>query len=93
MGHKLFGTGVVLSAQPMGNDTLLEIAFEKQAPKADGQFCSIDQGVSLSEIAKVIRARRRFYKIFYGNIAAVCKEDASAVISFTVFIDNSNKIM
>ena len=47
----------------------------------------------MSEIAKVIRARRRFYKIFYRNIAAVCKEDASAVISFTVFIDNSNKIM
>ena len=33
VGHKLFGTGVVLSAQPMGNDTLLEIAFEKAGTK------------------------------------------------------------
>ncbi|HIT53667.1 MAG TPA: UvrD-helicase domain-containing protein [Candidatus Fimivicinus intestinavium] len=31
--HKLFGTGVVLSAQPMGNDTLLEIAFDKAGTK------------------------------------------------------------
>ena len=33
VGHKLFGTGVVLSAQPMGNDTLLEIAIEKAGTK------------------------------------------------------------
>lgn len=33
VGHKLFGRGVVLSAQPMGNDTLLEIAFEKAGTK------------------------------------------------------------
>ena len=33
VGHKLFGTCVVLSAQPMGNDTLLEIAFEKAGTK------------------------------------------------------------
>lgn len=33
VGHKLFGTGVVLSAQPMGNDTLLEIAFDKAGTK------------------------------------------------------------
>ena len=33
VGHKLFGTGVVLSAQPMGNDTLLAIAFEKAGTK------------------------------------------------------------
>ena len=33
VGHKLFGTGVVLSAQPMGNDTLLETAFEKAGTK------------------------------------------------------------
>ena len=31
--HKAFGTGVVLSAKPMGNDTLLEIAFEKAGTK------------------------------------------------------------
>lgn len=33
VGHKLFGTGVVLSVQPMGNDTLLEIAFDKAGTK------------------------------------------------------------
>ena len=31
--HKVFGTGVVLSAQPVGNDTLLEIAFDKSGTK------------------------------------------------------------
>ena len=31
--HKAFGTGVVLDAKPMGNDTLLEIAFEKAGTK------------------------------------------------------------
>ncbi|MBP5272134.1 MAG: ATP-dependent DNA helicase PcrA, partial [Clostridia bacterium] len=31
--HKAFGTGVVLNAKPMGNDTLLEIAFEKAGTK------------------------------------------------------------
>lgn len=31
--HKVFGTGVVLSAQAVGNDTLLEIAFEKSGTK------------------------------------------------------------
>ena len=31
--HKVFGTGVVLSAQPVGNDTLLEIAFENSGTK------------------------------------------------------------
>ena len=29
-----FGTGVILTATPMANDTLLEIAFDKWAPKA-----------------------------------------------------------
>lgn len=33
VGHKVFGTGVVLSIQPMGNDTLLEIAFDKAGTK------------------------------------------------------------
>lgn len=33
VGHKVFGTGVVLSAQKMGNDTLLEIAFDKAGTK------------------------------------------------------------
>ena len=31
--HKAFGTGVVLNAKPMGNDTLLEIAFDKAGTK------------------------------------------------------------
>ncbi len=31
--HKVFGTGVVLSATPVGNDTLLEIAFDKSGTK------------------------------------------------------------
>ena len=31
--HKTFGTGVVLSALPMGNDTLLEIAFDRVGTK------------------------------------------------------------
>lgn len=31
--HKVFGQGVVLSVQPMGNDILLEIAFEKTGTK------------------------------------------------------------
>ncbi len=31
--HKSFGTGVVLSTQAMGNDTLLEVAFDKAGTK------------------------------------------------------------
>lgn len=31
--HKIFGTGVVLSVQPIANDTLLEIAFDKAGTK------------------------------------------------------------
>ena len=31
--HKTFGTGMILSASPMGNDTLLEIAFENVGTK------------------------------------------------------------
>lgn len=31
--HKVFGQGVILSAKSMGNDTLLEIAFEKSGTK------------------------------------------------------------
>ena len=31
--HKSFGTGVILSSQPMGNDTLLEVAFDKAGTK------------------------------------------------------------
>ena len=31
--HKVFGTGVILSAQAVGNDSLLEIAFDKSGTK------------------------------------------------------------
>ena len=31
--HKSFGTGVILSAKPMGNDYLLEVAFDKAGTK------------------------------------------------------------
>lgn len=34
--HKTFGQGLVLSARPMGNDTFLEIAFEKVGTKVLG---------------------------------------------------------
>ncbi|NLJ30552.1 MAG: UvrD-helicase domain-containing protein [Clostridiales bacterium] len=33
VSHKTFGRGMVLSASPMGNDTLLEIAFDKVGTK------------------------------------------------------------
>lgn len=31
--HKSFGTGTILSLQPMGNDTLMEVAFDKAGTK------------------------------------------------------------
>ena len=31
--HKVFGQGVILSCKPMGNDSMLEIAFEKSGTK------------------------------------------------------------
>lgn len=31
--HSVFGTGVILSAKPMGNDNLLEVAFDKAGTK------------------------------------------------------------
>ena len=31
--HKAFGTGVILTVTPMGNDQLLEIAFDKAGTK------------------------------------------------------------
>lgn len=33
VSHKTFGNGMILSASPMGNDTLLEIAFDKVGTK------------------------------------------------------------
>ena len=31
--HKSFGTGTILTLQPMGNDTLMEVAFDKAGTK------------------------------------------------------------
>ena len=31
--HKAFGTGVIISIMPMGNDNLLEVAFDKAGTK------------------------------------------------------------
>ncbi|SDN99214.1 ATP-dependent helicase [Acetanaerobacterium elongatum] len=33
VNHKIFGNGMIISATPMGNDTLLEIAFETKGTK------------------------------------------------------------
>lgn len=33
VAHKSFGTGVILSLQPMGNDVLMEVAFDKAGTK------------------------------------------------------------
>ncbi|MGN1479390.1 MAG: ATP-dependent helicase [Acutalibacteraceae bacterium] len=43
--HKVFGTGVVLSAKPVGNDTLIEIAFEKAGTKKlMANFAKLEKG-------------------------------------------------
>ena len=33
VSHKAFGTGIIVSATPMANDTLLEVAFDKVGTK------------------------------------------------------------
>ena len=33
VAHKAFGTGMIVSATPMANDTLLEVAFDKVGTK------------------------------------------------------------
>ena len=41
--HKLFGKGLILSAEKMGNDTLLEIAFDKAGTKKlMANFCKME---------------------------------------------------
>ncbi|MGN1168932.1 MAG: 3'-5' exonuclease, partial [Acutalibacteraceae bacterium] len=43
--HKVFGTGVVLGAKPVGNDTLIEIAFEKAGTKKlMANFAKLEKG-------------------------------------------------
>ena len=42
--HKLFGKGLILSAEKMGNDTLLEIAFDKAVTKKlMAYFCKMEK--------------------------------------------------
>ena len=42
--HKLFGKGMVMSAEKMGNDTLLEIAFDKAGTKKlMANFCKMEK--------------------------------------------------
>ena len=42
--HKLFGKGMILSAEKMGNDTLLEIAFDKAGTKKlMANFCKMEK--------------------------------------------------
>ena len=42
--HKLFGKGLILSAEKMGNDTLLEIAFDKVGTKKlMANFCKMEK--------------------------------------------------
>lgn len=33
VSHRVFGTGMVISLKPMGNDVLMEIAFDKVGTK------------------------------------------------------------
>ncbi len=42
--HKVFGTGTILSAKPMGNDTMLEVNFEKVGTKVlMANFCKMEK--------------------------------------------------
>ena len=42
--HKIFGKGMILKAQKMGNDTLLEIAFEEKGTKTlMANFCKMEK--------------------------------------------------
>ena len=42
--HKLFGKGMIMNAEKMGNDTLLEIAFDKAGTKKlMANFCKMEK--------------------------------------------------
>ena len=44
VSHRTFGEGCILTATPMGNDTLLEIAFEQVGTKRlMANFAAADQ--------------------------------------------------
>ena len=42
--HKIFGKGLIMTATKMGNDTLLEIAFDKAGTKKlMANFCKMEK--------------------------------------------------
>ncbi len=42
--HKVFGTGMIISAQKMGNDTMLEVSFDKVGTKTlMANFCKMEK--------------------------------------------------
>lgn len=42
--HKAFGTGTIVSAKPMGNDTMLEVSFEKVGTKVlMANYCKMEK--------------------------------------------------
>lgn len=42
--HKVFGTGTIVSAKPMGNDTMLEVSFEKVGTKVlMANYCKMEK--------------------------------------------------
>jgi DNA helicase-2/ATP-dependent DNA helicase PcrA len=44
VAHKAFGTGMIVSATPMANDTLLEVAFDKVGTKTlMANFCKMEK--------------------------------------------------
>ena len=44
MLHKVFGTGMIITAQKMGNDTLLEVSFDKVGTKTlMANFCKMEK--------------------------------------------------
>ena len=42
--HKVFGVGLIISAKPMGNDTMMEVAFDKVGTKTlMANFCKMEK--------------------------------------------------
>ena len=42
--HKVFGVGMIISAQRMGNDTMLEVSFDKVGTKTlMANFCKMEK--------------------------------------------------
>lgn len=56
--HKVFGKGMVMKAEKMGNDTMLEIAFDKAGTKTlMANYCS---NMKKSEVIKVLISSKKF---------------------------------